>query len=546
MLFIWIALLITTTISHAARIALVVGIGEYPINPVANRLPGAVPDARNMKAFLEKNGFRVDMLLNEQATPQNIRRKMRLLSKYGNDPNNTVVFFFAGHGYFIKDRPAQNDEEKALGIRKDEDDGFDEVLVPYTKGQIQDPRNVITDDEIGLFSKNFPHAKLIMIFDSCHSGTSDRSISKEDGFNLRPRMFRPEIRERNIPQVRSNWSLSSNHILLAAAEANERAQDIGTGGLFTTALLNVMKEGGLKLSAELVMQRIKRQINQFTRDYCQRCSQCKNQAYCKNRGLIQNPGLYGSKTLFKQPLFLSVPPPPPPPPPPSICDFKHYMRVRSLNLSPKAKQILHNQFKAWGICLSDEPSHIELSHRDQAIQLTYHGRLFWRYDAKDIEQYLHRSMNAIILVEQWQKMRATDHKTLKIGMQKRVGNDWVASQEVIVGDYIRFIITAGTTSCYPTLIQITNSGEIKVAYPLASQVSRKIPAYSTDIIPQKGVFQIIPPPGIGAVLFLCSADSDNLQDLRTQIHNHQVGLRPPALPSGVQFQSLHYYINLNR
>jgi hypothetical protein len=137
----------------AAKLALCIGINDYP--GTGSDLNGCVNDANDWADLLKKKGFTVQKLLNSAATRQKILAAMKSLISSA-VKGDSIIFQYSGHGTFI---PDQNG---------DEPDGSDECLCPYdinTKGPI-------TDDELyDLFSTKATGVKLVMLSDSCHSGT---------------------------------------------------------------------------------------------------------------------------------------------------------------------------------------------------------------------------------------------------------------------------------------------------------------------------------------------------------------------------------------
>jgi len=139
-----------------AKHALCIGINDYP--GTGSDLRGCVNDANDWAAALAKHGFSVAKLLDRKATGAAIRGAIRSLvadAKKG----DTVVIQYSGHGSYVPDEDG------------DEPDGTDECLCPYdiySKGPI-------TDDELfDLYSAKQRGVKLVMISDSCHSGTVTR------------------------------------------------------------------------------------------------------------------------------------------------------------------------------------------------------------------------------------------------------------------------------------------------------------------------------------------------------------------------------------
>lgn len=139
-----------------ARYGLVIGINDYP--GTDSDLSGCVNDANDWKSVLEKRGFTVNRLLDKQATGQAIREAMKATiapAKSG----DLVVIQYSGHGSFVPDKNG------------DEPDGMDECICPYdlmTKG-------IITDDELfEIYDAKAKGVKLLVISDSCHSGSVAR------------------------------------------------------------------------------------------------------------------------------------------------------------------------------------------------------------------------------------------------------------------------------------------------------------------------------------------------------------------------------------
>lgn len=156
-----------------AKYGLVIGINDYP--GTESDLTGCVNDANDWKKVLEQRGFSVSRLLNKEATGSAIRKAIEKTiapAKAG----DLVVIQFSGHGSYVPD------------LNGDEPDGVDECLCPsdvFTKG-------VITDDELfELYDAKAKGVKLVVISDSCHSG----SVAK-----FAPILTPPTMKGRNAPQ----------------------------------------------------------------------------------------------------------------------------------------------------------------------------------------------------------------------------------------------------------------------------------------------------------------------------------------------------------
>ena len=139
-----------------AKYALCIGINDYP--GTGSDLAGCVNDANDWAAALRKRGFAVTTLLDKQATGTGLRSAITAMLG-GAQRGDLVVIQYSGHGSFVPD------------VDGDEPDGTDECLCPYDIGR----KGPITDDELfDLYSGRESGVKLVMISDSCHSGTVAR------------------------------------------------------------------------------------------------------------------------------------------------------------------------------------------------------------------------------------------------------------------------------------------------------------------------------------------------------------------------------------
>jgi len=154
-----------------AKKALCIGINNYP--GTGMDLQGCVNDANDWAATLTGRGFAVTKLLDSQATKANMVAAMKsLIGKAAK--NDTLVITFSGHGTYMHDSDG------------DEADGYDEALCTYDIGT-EGPLN---DDEIkALFATRKTGVSILLIADSCHSGTVSRAAKSESSTDTRPRFM---------------------------------------------------------------------------------------------------------------------------------------------------------------------------------------------------------------------------------------------------------------------------------------------------------------------------------------------------------------------
>lgn len=187
--------------------ALVIGNQAYASLP---RLKTAEADARAVDALLrEFYGFETKLLLD--ATRQQI---VSAIYSYRRtlEPNANLLIYYAGHG--IKDP----EEEKAYWLPVD--------------ATRDDPSNWIIADEITTRIKVIPARHVLIVSDSCYSGTLNRGITAS--------LPRPGEREQFLRRM-----LAGRSRTLMASGGDEPVADGGGGGthsVFANALLRGLRE----------------------------------------------------------------------------------------------------------------------------------------------------------------------------------------------------------------------------------------------------------------------------------------------------------------
>lgn len=162
-------------------IALIVAINKYSAGtgwPVIN----AQNDVLLIKYALLQQGFEAEniaVIQNEQATKSGILEAIetQLIAKAVK--GGVAVFHFSGHG------------QQVMDDNGDELDGYDEAIVPYdspmkfSAGEYEG-KNLIRDEELGnmmtkLREKLGKTGNVMLILDSCHSGTGTRGYATARG-----------------------------------------------------------------------------------------------------------------------------------------------------------------------------------------------------------------------------------------------------------------------------------------------------------------------------------------------------------------------------
>ena len=173
-LFILFALFFLFEVSNATKYALVIGIGDYPIESGWAKINGD-KDVPVVKDMLLVNGFsqqNIVELVNDKATAAAIQKELSaLVSKVKS--GDVVYIHFSGHGQRVTD------------IHGDEEDGFDEAWIPFdaqfsfSKGKYEGENHILDDQLNGylsqLRSKVGSSGKITVIADACHSGGGSRA-----------------------------------------------------------------------------------------------------------------------------------------------------------------------------------------------------------------------------------------------------------------------------------------------------------------------------------------------------------------------------------
>ena len=157
-----------------AKRALCIGINNYP--GTDSDLSGCVNDALDWSATLQSRGFTVTTLLDEKATRSAMVNAISGLIRDAR-PGDTIIFTYSGHGTWVED------------TNGDEPDGRDEALCPQ---DITTAGPLLDDDIRVLFDQRGAGVRLLLISDSCHSG----SVTRGDESDLDPEIGRASCRER--------------------------------------------------------------------------------------------------------------------------------------------------------------------------------------------------------------------------------------------------------------------------------------------------------------------------------------------------------------
>lgn len=223
----------------------------YPLDPPDDEdwpdgwdgpLEGCHADAEAMCAIAEKQGFDTTLLLSEEATADRVISEMRRAAEKLS-AGDTFLVTFAGHGGQIPDVTGDEAED-------DEFDTWDETWCLYDRHFI--------DDELAVrYSEFKPGVNIVVLSDSCHSGTVLRDTNRDaeppkPGARTMPRgtvhacyfarKKEYDDLQKDLPPI-DRESIGSKQLLISACQENEIAGDGDPNGQFTGVVLKVWNDG---------------------------------------------------------------------------------------------------------------------------------------------------------------------------------------------------------------------------------------------------------------------------------------------------------------
>lgn len=222
------------------RYALCVGINDYP--GTGSDLSGCVNDALDWKRELERRGYEVTTLLDQQARKgavvgylQAFVDRLRYRDRF--------VFTFSGHGTWVPD------------LDGDEKDGRDEALCCY---EVWDG-GILTDDELHTIWQGMRFGvHSVTISDSCHSGTVARGFLNAGSVIGVPKFISPALLpsvpmdERTAIELETKVTKAKSRpgsILLSGCDDPEYSYDAWfdgrPNGAFTKAALRALNRNPL-------------------------------------------------------------------------------------------------------------------------------------------------------------------------------------------------------------------------------------------------------------------------------------------------------------
>eukprot|EP01129_Flabellula_baltica_P000863 TRINITY_DN107_c0_g1_i3.p1 TRINITY_DN107_c0_g1~~TRINITY_DN107_c0_g1_i3.p1 ORF type:complete len:347 (-),score=63.84 TRINITY_DN107_c0_g1_i3:137-1177(-) len=238
----------TDSLKPVLKIALCVGINDYPGQH--NDLHGCVNDAHDWADLLQEsyNFQEVNLLLNSEATRENILEGLESLIEQANSEERAVIVFsYSGHGTW-KPHTGGFDLDDLIDMI----DGRDEAICAYDG-------DIIDDELRDIFSRAKKSVRITVISDSCHSGTITKRFNGEDDPSSDPN-YKPDVYRYKSPIPNENPAQTNNieikkkffvpnmsmkEILLSGCDSKELSYDSyingKSNGAFTHYAIEVIK-----------------------------------------------------------------------------------------------------------------------------------------------------------------------------------------------------------------------------------------------------------------------------------------------------------------
>lgn len=240
---------------NAKKVAFLVGVGNYPASSGWQRI-SSTNDIDLLKPLLIAKGFKVNVLVNAQATKAGIETGLKRLIN-STSAGDEIIIHFSCHGQQMQD---DNKDET--------DDGLDEAIIPYDAQRIYEKgiyegKNHFRDDLLGKYIKELrnkigPKGNVFLSLDACHSGDGVRGEAEvEDGdddlairgdsyiFSSNP-LFIPQQRNNRHKKSIKSTQLSSIIVVSACqpSESNYEIKDKGNKhfGSLSYLLAKIIRE----------------------------------------------------------------------------------------------------------------------------------------------------------------------------------------------------------------------------------------------------------------------------------------------------------------
>ncbi|MBK9739903.1 MAG: caspase family protein [Actinobacteria bacterium] len=234
-------------------------VGLNRVNPASyGGWPGTLSacenDARAMQSVAQSLGYSTSLLLTEAATS---RKVVAAITKAAASMVAGDIFWltYSGHGSQVPDRNG-DEASRESGEVGESADQYDETWVLYDR--------MLVDDELWALWSLFPaKSRIVMLSDSCHSGTVSKGApppwaiprplatakvrSKRMPLDVEERTYKSHrrtydaIQSRVLPRTKAD--VTATIALVSGCQDNQESLDGRVNSLFTAQLLKVWHDG---------------------------------------------------------------------------------------------------------------------------------------------------------------------------------------------------------------------------------------------------------------------------------------------------------------
>jgi hypothetical protein len=237
-------------------------IGLNAVDPASYGAPfelnACEADARDMSRIAKARGAKTKLLLTADATCDAV---LEAISAAGSELESGDLFFltYSGHGGQVQD--VDGDEE---------DDQLDETWCLFD--------TQLRDDDISTALAKFAEGvRILMLSDSCHSGTVSRGIALERDEKLdtssaarekrlpldaTKREFAKHANQYQAREVVPQSAVQATGVLISGCRDNQTSQDGDVNGAFTAAFLTAWGDDGFEGSHTELHEAVKKTLHE--------------------------------------------------------------------------------------------------------------------------------------------------------------------------------------------------------------------------------------------------------------------------------------------
>ncbi|HUG66319.1 MAG TPA: caspase family protein [Pirellulaceae bacterium] len=248
----------TNTLVHAdgpRRVGVFIGVSQYGDDRIKD-LSVSANDAQTMAQLMRQQGQVGQgwVLVDEQATRQNIEQVLRQKVVGATRPGDSVIIYWSGHGSRCADDGG------------DEKDGFDEYLVPFD-GRLDDLETIrqtmIMDDTFGRWIQEMDGRRVVVVLDMCHSGGQAAGAKSIPSADAEPDRGAFDFLDSEFARIKDIGQRET--ALLASSAANQvsferKEHDLST---MTYFLVRQLRDARQPVALGDGFEQLKRQVTEY-------------------------------------------------------------------------------------------------------------------------------------------------------------------------------------------------------------------------------------------------------------------------------------------